>query len=320
MESGMESTTAFTEPKETPTGPTEDPSGFSQFQLHSGQQPSRVGANLDDFANQGDLTRPTVDAHDPTAAAGNPAGTSQAWPHEQRASFVRAKEKIKDQGDRGERGNDPPVPPPVPDQPAQPPVPPPVPPPGPDQPAQPAPVPDQPAQPRPAPAPQIQEPENPQWGQMFLQGVLESMNKSTSSKRIPRAIPQSMSRAGGLLTQQQPTIHIKNINRNIINEKARRKKAATKGEKILIVKARREYNSLKQKTKKAITIGKNKSFKQENAKINTLPASERVAARKKLRQKLNQRKSTLLKQLPPSKKMGLKDLKRLVGIARKLRW
>ena len=48
--------------------------------------------------------------------------------------------------------------------------------------------------------------------------------------------------------------------------------------------------------------------------------NKRAAARKKLKDELNRRKTELFKKLPGTAKMSLKDLKHVTEVARKLKW
>jgi hypothetical protein len=111
---------------------------------------------------------------------------------------------------------------------------------------------------------------------------------------------------------KKPEISIKISNKNIINEKKRRKAG--------LQKAKKEYTKLKKQATQAIRKGRMAHYKAENEKIKTLPVKQRKHARAELRKTLKNRESKLLASLPTSTKLSLKDVERLKSVAQKLRW
>ena len=111
---------------------------------------------------------------------------------------------------------------------------------------------------------------------------------------------------------KKPGISIKISNKNIINERKRRK--------VGLRKAKKEYTKLKKQATQAIRKGRMAHYKAENEKIKILPVKQRKRARVELRKTLKNRESKLLASLPTSTKLSLKDVERLKSIAQKLRW
>jgi hypothetical protein len=85
-------------------------------------------------------------------------------------------------------------------------------------------------------------------------------------------------------------------------------------------KAKKDYNTLKRKTIKAIKKGRGEHYKRENEHIKKLPAKRRKAARASLRRKLKERESKLVRQLPSSARMTVADLVRVTRLAQRLKW
>ena len=130
--------------------------------------------------------------------------------------------------------------------------------------------------------------------------------------------------AGGGDKQARPTpitVKVKNVAKAIIGkEQAKRRKAAGAGNKKLIARARRKYNTLKRKTIAAIKKGKAAHYKLESKKIKSLPAEKQKSARSSLRVELKKRLNTLVAKLPKTSKMNLRDLERVTKLASRLRW
>ena len=83
---------------------------------------------------------------------------------------------------------------------------------------------------------------------------------------------------------------------------------------------RKEYSKLRRDTVKAIRKGSKDHYRTESAKIKLLPAKKRKAARDALRKKVKQRKDRLIAKLPTATGMALRDLNRVLRIAKSLRW
>ena len=129
--------------------------------------------------------------------------------------------------------------------------------------------------------------------------------------------PQKPTQGGGT------KITIKNISTakaKISSESKRRTKAATKGKRDLLKRARKAYSALKSQTIKAIRKAKALHYKRENAKIKKMPSTKRKSARAALKKKLTDRLKAFLKKLPSSAKMKLADLKRVQKVASGIKW
>jgi hypothetical protein len=143
-----------------------------------------------------------------------------------------------------------------------------------------------------------------------LQQTMPVMTQPQVIYAPPRA---SSGDAGGVREKdKKPGISIKISNKNIINERKRRK--------VGLRKAKKEYTKLKKQATQAIRKGRMAHYKAENEKIKILPVKQRKRARVELRKTLKNRESKLLASLPTSTKLSLKDVERLKSIAQKLRW
>ena len=111
--------------------------------------------------------------------------------------------------------------------------------------------------------------------------------------------------------KEKPGIQIKvtSTSKAIINEKKPKRK-----------NKRKAYNTLRTQTIKAIRSGKKAHYKTESVKLKSLPAKQRKVARAKLKATLKAREIKLIGQLPLGSKMALKDLDRVMKLAKKLRW
>ena len=107
--------------------------------------------------------------------------------------------------------------------------------------------------------------------------------------------------------KEKSGISIKVSSKAVINEQPRKQ-------------TRKAYNTLRKATIKAIRKGRVEHYKIESAKLKTLPVKQRKVARAKLKQRLRDREIKLVGQLPSAHKMALKDLDRVMRLAKKLKW
>jgi hypothetical protein len=103
--------------------------------------------------------------------------------------------------------------------------------------------------------------------------------------------------------------------KQVINEKTRRRRAAQKGTKTRTKKKSSEYVALKKKVQARIRAERAKHYKKISVEINKLPKAKRKTARLQARKTLMKTQKEIFSKMTGTKKMAIKDLRKLVTAA-----
>lgn len=118
----------------------------------------------------------------------------------------------------------------------------------------------------------------------------------------------------------KPGVVIKQIVRQEVGVKQKRKKKIAKARKNSVKEARSEYNQLKKALRKRLSEIRKNAYKAEAPRIKGLPSKERAAARKQLRARLKQEHDAKLKQLPAVGRKRYTDIISLIKKLKKVSW
>ena len=102
------------------------------------------------------------------------------------------------------------------------------------------------------------------------------------------------------------------ITKQVVNERSRRRKAATKDTKRRKKKTKSEYQSVKKAVQTRVRKLRAEEFKKLSAKIAKIPRGKRKAAREVVRKRLMNVQKSLFSRMTLDK-MDLKELKKLVS-------
>ena len=100
--------------------------------------------------------------------------------------------------------------------------------------------------------------------------------------------------------------------KQVINEKTRRRRAAQKGTKARTKKKSSEYVALKKKVQARIRAERAKHYKKISVEINKLPKAKRKTARLQARKTLMKTQKEIFSKMTGTNKMAIKDLRKLV--------
>ena len=103
--------------------------------------------------------------------------------------------------------------------------------------------------------------------------------------------------------------------KQVINEKTRRRRAAQKGTKTRTKKKSSEYVALRKKVQARIRAERAKHYKKISVEINKLPKAKRKTARLQARKTLMKTQKEIFSKMTGTKKMAIKDLRKLVTAA-----
>jgi hypothetical protein len=117
----------------------------------------------------------------------------------------------------------------------------------------------------------------------------------------------------GLQKGQQPLIKV--TQKQIVNERTSRKRAATKHKRQSKKTDASAYTATKKQVQKRIRKLRAAEYKSIGKHINQLPRGERQKARTTARKGLMARQKELFRRMTGAKKMNLRDLKKLLTAA-----
>jgi transketolase len=118
----------------------------------------------------------------------------------------------------------------------------------------------------------------------------------------------------------KPGIVIKQIVKQEVGTRKARKKRVSKSNKQSLKHRKAEYSTLKKSLRKRLMAQKKSAYSAQAARIKALPAKERTAARKALKQQLKKAHDEKLKQLPALGKRKYNDIVALINKLKKLKW
>ncbi len=139
----------------------------------------------------------------------------------------------------------------------------------------------------------------------------------------PQIIPIPVGGGGGMIhtvgggggqqqTQRGVAGGIKITNTQTVNERTRRKRAATKDKKIRKKRATKEYAKLRRQVQARIRAARSKEYKSMSKKIAKIPKGERASARKKARSALMSKQKEMFHKMKPAS-LSLDRLRQLLG-------
>ena len=155
-------------------------------------------------------------------------------------------------------------------------------------------------------------------------GRMQGVAQPVAQAQQPSIIPIPMGGGGGgvihTVGQQQypyppPAARgdgVKVITKQVVNERSRRRKAATKDTKRRKKKTKSEYQSVKKAVQTRVRKLRAEEFKKLSAKIAKIPRGKRKAAREVVRKRLMNVQKSLFSRMTLDK-MDLKELKKLVS-------
>ena len=135
---------------------------------------------------------------------------------------------------------------------------------------------------------------------------------------IPNVITGSVGKKAS--PTEQANIIIKQQVKQTVNERKRRKKSSTQGDKSSIRNKRKEYNALKKAVKKRFGDLKKRDFKSGSVDIKRMKPKERKSARARLRKDLTDKLRALVAQMPSASKKSASELDALISRIKKLQW
>ena len=142
--------------------------------------------------------------------------------------------------------------------------------------------------------------------------MAEMIRRQLSNITIrPTTVPSTTT---PVIHTQQPALSkatpaIKITQKTVVNEKTRRRKAATRDTK----KRRSEYTDLKKRVQARIRKDRAAKYKKESSRISKLPVSQRAAIKKKTRTQYMQKQKALFKTFVGKNKISLAALRKLLS-------